>query len=257
MIVGPGWAFLGLLAVGIAAFALIPRCGIVVVDDVPTGHVRLAAPALVEADPAVEARGAEVATLSPGRAARQVRRAMLRIRNSGCDGTPTGSGFALDPTLLIAQGDVLTGAGALRVAPRNGPGRTLDAAHVYRLGELGIARVAGRLPRTQPFARSAALGASVAIVEYPLSATPRIQPGVVVDRIAGAPFGVRGRVIRLTSALGDDGPGGPVVDARGRIVGVAFTTDPRTGFAVAVPIGTLRSLVSARALEAVPPCDRS
>jgi hypothetical protein len=78
---------------------------------------------------------------------------------------------------------------------------------------------------------------------------------VVVDRVAGAPFGVHGRVMRLTSALRHDEPGGPVIDAKGRIVAVAFATDPRTGLAVAIPIRTLRSLVARRALEALPPCE--
>ena len=75
-----------------------------------------------------------------------------------------------------------------------------------------------------------------------------------MDSVAGAPFGVHGRVMRLTSTLRHDEPGGPVIDARGRIVAVAFATDPRTGFAVAVPIRTLRSLVAARSLEALPSC---
>lgn len=255
MIIGPGWAFLGLLAVGLAAFSLIPGCGLVVVDEARSGQVRLDAPALVEADPGVEARVATLASLSPGRARRQVRRGALRIRNIGCDGIPTGSGFALDSKILIAHRDVLPGAGAIKVASRNGRARARDAARVYRLGEFGIALVERRLPRLLPFGRSTALGASVAVVGYPLSARPRLLPGVVVDRVAGAPYGVRGRVMRLTSVLSRDEPGGPVIDARGRIVAVAFATDPRTGFAVAVPIRTLRSLVAARALEALPACE--
>jgi trypsin-like peptidase len=256
LIFSPGWAFLGLLVAGIAAFALIPGCGIVVVDEAPSRDVRLAAPGLVELDATVEARSVATATLSPRRARRQVRHGVLRIRNTGCDGNPTGSGFALDSKILIAQRDVLPGAGAIKVAPRNGRARVLDAARVYRLGEFGIGRVDGRrLPRRLPVASSAALGASVAVVGYPLSATPRLLPGVVVDQVAGAPFGVRGRVLRLTSALPHDDPGGPVIDAKGRIVAVAFATDPGTGFAVAVPIRTLRSLVARRALEALSPCE--
>lgn len=254
MIIGPGWAFLGLLAVGLVAFSLIPGCGLVVVDKPPSGQVRLDAPPLVEVDPGVEARATALATVSPGRARRQVRRGALRIRNTACDGIPTGSGFALDSKILIAQRDVLPGGGALKVAARNGRARTLEAAQVYRLGEFGIARVERRLPQMLPLGRSVALGASVAVVGYPLSAEPRLVPGVVVDSVAGAPFGVHGRVMRLTSTLRHDEPGGPVIDARGRIVAVAFATDPRTGFAVAVPIRTLRSLVAARSLEALPSC---
>lgn len=255
MIIGPGWTFLGLLALGLAAFSLIPGCGLVVVDEASSSQVRLEAPPLVDADPGVEARAAVLRTVSPARTRRQVRRGVLRIRATGCDGIPTGSGFALDAKLLLAHGDVVPGAGALKVAPRKGRAKAIGAARVYRLGELGLARVEHRLPRLLPFGRRTALGASVAVVGYPLSATPRLLRGVVVDRVAGAPFGVPGRVLRLTSALREDEPGGPVIDARGRIVAVAFTTDPRTGLAVAVPLRTLRALVASRSLEALPPCE--
>ena len=255
MIVGPGWAFLGLIVLGVAALFVIPGCGFVVVDEAPTGHVRLEAPPLVEAAPAVEARSAVVATVSLGRAKRWAQRGLLRVRSSGCDDKPTGLGFALDPRILIAHLDVLPGANTLRVARRNGRARPFGAAKVYRLGAFGIARVDGRLPRPLPVRPDAALGASVAVVGYPLSAKPRMLRGVVVDRVAGAPFGIRGRVLRLTSALRPDEPGGPVIDARGRIVAVAFATDPRTGFAVAAPIRTLRALVARRALEMLPPCE--
>jgi hypothetical protein len=156
---------------------------------------------------------------------------------------------------VLAQADVLPGSGTLKVAPRKHRAKAIGAGHVYRLGELGIARVDGRLRRKMPLTRSTALGASVAVVGYPLSARPRILRGVVVDRVAGAPYGVRGRVLRLTSPLRHDEPGGPVIDAKGRIVAVAFTTDPTTGLAVALPIKALRSPVEARALDALPPCD--
>jgi hypothetical protein len=76
---------------------------------------------------------------------------------------------------------------------------------------------------------------------------------VVVDRVPRAPFGVRGRVLRLSSALREDEPGGPVLDPKGRIVAVAFAVDPSTGLAVTVPLSTLRSLVASRALETLEP----
>ena len=78
---------------------------------------------------------------------------------------------------------------------------------------------------------------------------------MVVDTVAGAPFGVRGPVLRLTSDLRRDEAGGPVVDAKGRLVAVAFATDPGTGFAIAAPIATIRSSVAAGSLEALDRCD--
>ena len=257
MIVGPGWAFVGLVAVGLAVLVLASGCSVLVVADPSSGETKLAAPALVEAEPEVVARRAGVWTVSLGRARKQVRRGLLRLKSASCDGTPSGSGYALDAHIVLAQADVLPGAGTLKVAPRKRRAKAFGARHVFELGELGVARVDGRLPRRLSSAPSAPLGASVAVVGYPLSSGPRLLRGVVVDRVAGSPFGVRGRVLRLTSPLGPDEPGGPVIDAKGRLVAVAFTTDPTTGLAVAVPLDTLRSLVKKRALEALPPCERT
>jgi S1-C subfamily serine protease len=255
VIVGPAWPFVGLVAIGLALLALIPGCGLVVVGSPSGKDALLSAPRLAEADPRVDAVRVSVATVSPTRVRRQLRRGALRIRATGCDGVPSGTGFAVAPTILVAQRDVLPGAGALKVASRAGKARAVGATRVYHLGQLAIAGTAGRLPRGLPFAQNTALGASVAVVGYPLTARPRLLRGVVVDRIAGTRFGIRGPVLRLTAALGRKDPGGPVIDARGRIVGVAFATDPQTGFAVAAPLGTLRSAVSKHALESLPPCD--
>jgi hypothetical protein len=257
LILGPGWAFVGLAAIGLAVLVLASGCGLIVVADPSSGETRLAAPALVEADPGVEARRAGVWTVSLGRARDQVRRGLLRLKSPSCDGTPSGSGFALDPRIVLAGADVLPGTGTLKVAPRKRRAKAFRAERAYRLGDLGIARVGSRLPRRISTAPSAALGSSVAVVAYPLSAGPRLLRGVVVDRVAGAPFGVRGRVLRLTSPLAADEPGGPVIDAKGRLVAVAFTADPETGLAVAVPLDTLRALVAGRALEALPACERT
>jgi S1-C subfamily serine protease len=254
VIIGPGWGFLGLLAVGIAALVLVPGCGLLVVDRAPSGQGQLDAPPLVEVDARVEARAVTVPTVSPARVRNQVQRAALHVRNTTCDGIPTGSGFALDSKLLVAGRDVLPGGGWLKVAARNGVARKLETTHVYRLGAFSIAQVAGRLPHSLPLGQSLALGSSVAVLGYPVSSAPRVLPGVVVDEVSGAPFGVRGPVLRLTSVLRRGDAGGPVIDAKGRLIGVAFATDPRTGFTVAAPLSTLRSAVAKRKLEALPTC---
>ena len=254
MIVGPGWAFLGLLAIGIAAVVLLPGCGIVVVDAAPSGEVRLYAPRLVEADASVEARSAAVSTLSLARARRQVRRGALRIRNTGCDGIPTGSGFALGSGLLIAYRDVLPGAGRLRVVSRNGRARTVDAVRVYRLGEFGIARVGGRLPRPLPTAGAPhwALGRRDRISA--LRAAPPPSRESSWTRPPGPLRGSRTRDAPVLRARRTR-PAARSSTPRAELVALAFTTDPRTGLTVAVPVRALRSLVTAGALDALPRCD--
>lgn len=247
MILGPGWAFLGLLAVGLATLVLVPGCGLVVVNEAPVGQVRLEAPPLVEADPAVESGTAAVATVSLRQASLRAQRAALRIRST-CDGVRSGSGFALGSGLVLADPGVIPGAGAFSVASPGSRARKIDLPRVYRIGAFGVAALDGsRAGTTSP---APAPGASVAVVGS--SARPR--GGVVVDSVPGAPFGVDGQVVRLTTTLGHGEPGGPVVDAAGRIVAVAFATDPRTGLVVAAPIGTLRSAVDTGALQALPAC---
>jgi hypothetical protein len=255
LILGAGWAFLGLVAVGIAMLVLVPACGVVVVNKAPADAVDLAAPTLVEPDPAVEAKAVAVATVSLAQRRRQARSVALRIRNAGCDGVRAGSGFALDSKLLVAGRDVVPGAGALRIASRRSAALAVGASRVYRLGDLVVASLDRRLPRASRHGAHTASGASVAVVGFPLAGTPRLFPGVVVDTVAGKPFGIRGPVLRLTSDLRRDEPGGPVIDAKGRIVAVAFAADPATGFAVAAPIATIRSAVAAGSLEALDRCD--
>jgi len=253
LILGAGWAFVGLLVAGLAALLLLSGCSLMVVDEAPVVQVNLAAPVLVEPDPAVEVQTAAVATVTVAGATRRARNAALRIRNTACGGVRAGSGFALDSKLLLSDREVVPGASALRISSRTSAARTVDAAGVYRLGELVVARVGRGLPRAGRGA-PAPSGASVAVVGYPLGRTLRVLPGVVVDTVGGAPFGVRGPVLRLTAPLGRDEAGGPVVDAKGRIVAVAFATDPATGFAIAAPIATIRSSVAAGSLEALSPC---
>lgn len=253
MILGAGWAFLGLVAVGLAALFLVPGCGLVVVSTAPTGDVRLEAPALVEADPVVEAGGAALPTVSLGRARSEARRAVLRIRNT-CDGDRSGTGFALGDGLLLTDPEAVPGASRFTISSRATRARTVAASRVYRLGAFALANVDTGLPKARVTSKPPASGTSVAVVGYPHEDAQRPLPGVVVDSVAGAPFGVPGPVLRLTSMLRHDEPGGPVVDPKGRIVAVAFAADPRTGLAVAAPIATLRSLVDKRALEILPAC---
>ena len=52
----------------------------------------------------------------------------------------------------------------------------------------------------------------------------RMLPGVIVDSVPGAPYGAKTKVLRVTSAI-QEGDAGPVLDAKGRIVGAVFGVD--------------------------------
>lgn len=230
-------------------------CGELVVEEPPNEPLRAPVPRLIELDPSVGSEvDARIPQLARDSAERRSRRGTLRVRNTACIGVSTGSGFALDANTLVTNRHVLAGADLLEVSTWDGRTISVSSASVSRLGDLGIARVSGRLPQMLPLGRSAARGASVTAVGYPLGGQLRLLPGVVVDHVSGAPFGIPGTVMRLTAAVQPGNSGGPVLDASGRVVGVVFAIEIRTGLALAIPVEALRALVASRDLEALPPC---
>ena len=243
----------GALALTLVVTILLTGCGIVVTDEAPTDVLRASAPELLDAFPEVEALvPAPTRSLSLGRARRIAQRAALQVRIPVCDDEFLGRGFALDSHTLIAHHDVLPGGGWVRVQTANRRSTAVGAASAYRVGELGVARVAPRLPRRLPLASSIAAGASVVVVTE-RGGKLRMLPGVVVDSVPGAPYGTRTKVVRLTSAV-REGDTGPVLDAKGRLMAVAFAVDSRTSLGVAIPVSALRGRAAARTLEALEAC---
>jgi hypothetical protein len=123
----------------------------------------------------------------------------------------------------------------------------------YRLGELGVVRVARRVPRTLTPNPNVVAGTSVVVVTE-RNGKLRMLPGVVVDSVPGRRFGVETKVLRLTSGIRED-EAGPVLDAKGRVVGAVFGTDEQTGLGVAVPVAALRGRAVGRTTQPVEACD--
>jgi hypothetical protein len=243
-------------ALGLTLFVtvLLAGCGMVVTDQAPTSAIRASAPALLPAFPEVEALApAPARTLSLGRARRVAQKAALEIRIPACDDDSLGRGFALDAHTLVAHRDAVPGAGWVRVETANRRSTAVGAASAYRVGELGVVHVARRLPRKLPLGLNVAAGASVVVVTE-RDGKLRMLPGVVVDSVPGAPYGARTKVLRLTADV-QDGDAGPVLDAKGRMVGAVFGVDERTTLGVAVPVAALRGRAAARTLETLRACD--
>ena len=233
---------------------LLTGCGIVVTDEAPTGVVTASAPALLSTFPEVEGLvPASNRTLSLGKARRLARKTALEIRIPACDDDPLGRGFALDAHTLVANRDAVPGAGWVRVETANHRSTAVGAASAYRVGELGVIQVARRLPGSLGSNSNVGAGASVVVVTE-RDGKLRLLPGVIVDSVSGAPFGAKTKVLRLSSAV-QDGDAGPVLDARGRIVGAVFGVDEGTSLGLAVPVGALRGRAAGRTVDALDACD--
>ncbi len=242
------------LGLALVVTVLLTGGGIIVTDEAPTGDIRASAPALVSTFPEVEELvPASTRTISSRKARRLVRRTALEIRSPACDDDPLGRGFALDAHTLIADRDAVPGSGWVRVETASHRSTAVGAATAYRLGDLGVIQVARRLPRSLESDPNVGAGASVVVVTE-RDGKLRLLPGVIVDSVSGAPFGAKTKVLRLSSAV-QDGDAGPVLDARGRIVGAVFGVEEQTSLGLAIPASALRGHAVRRTVGLLDACD--
>jgi S1-C subfamily serine protease len=212
-------------------------------------------PPIIQAD-GDAARFAQVkpATLARDSAERAARKLTVRVRNTGCEGVATGSGFALDPHTLVTNRHVLAGADELELDTWDGRSVNVSSASVGRLVDLGVVSTSATLPGVGRYGARPRDGDDVAVVGYPLGGPLTITKGTVVDRVDGGKFGVPGEVMRMTARVRPGNSGGPVLNAKGQIVGVVFAIEIATRLALAIPLETLKALVARGDLEGVPPC---
>jgi S1-C subfamily serine protease len=242
-----------LLALGTATIVL-SGCG-VVADAPPKRKPVLTIPGVVRLAPVVDkAAHVRVRPLQRDSTKRAAEEMTARIRNTNCEGLSLGSGFAVDPHVLITNRHVLAGASELEVNTWDGHDLSVTAAKVGALGDLGIAVTDGTLPRVAAFGKQAQAGDLVTVVGYPLGGPLSFSSGTVVDRVDGTEFGIDGSVLRLTARVEHGNSGGPVLNTKGQVVAVVFAIEIATGFGLAIPTDTLVTLARSGGLEDLPPC---
>lgn len=179
--------------------------------------------------------------LQASQVVRQLRPQVLKIRGDApsCSRALEGSGFVIAPQRVMTNAHVV--AGTARVAVESGgdllPGRVVyfdpgaDVA-VLAVPELNVGAM--------DFAPVAASGGDSAIVlGYPLDGPYTATPARVRQRIdlQGPDIydssTVRRDVFTVRAKIKSGNSGGPMVDPRGRVIGVVFgasVQDPDTGF---------------------------
>jgi S1-C subfamily serine protease len=181
---------------------------------------------------------------------RKAEETVVRVRNINCQGLDIGSGFAIDAHTLLTNRHVLAGASQLEISTWDGHDERVGAADVGRLVDLGVVRVDGRLPYHAITAAQPMVGERVQVVGFPLT----FSYGRIVDFVSGSNLGVSGQVMRLTADVQPGNSGGPVLDSKGRVVGIVYAIELSTGYGLAIPLATLRSLIQAGGFQNVPPC---
>jgi S1-C subfamily serine protease len=165
---------------------------------------------------------------------------VVRVLSTACGLGIEGSGWAVEPELVVTNAHVVAGADDTTVTTQDGV--ELDATAVYYEpdDDLAVLRVGVALP-TLPISSSRPPGGDAAVLGYPENGPYSLAPARIGETrvtISEDSYGsgpVDRTIIALSGAVRSGNSGGPVVDPTGRVVGTIFaatTSGPRGGFAI-------------------------
>jgi S1-C subfamily serine protease len=176
---------------------------------------------------------------------RSVRTYTVRLMKVGCDDVYSGSGFIIDRRTVVTNRHVVENARRVEVTTWDGD--SLGVASVEQATGPDLAIV--HLSQDAPFAapklapKNPATDQHLHIVGYADGKAPRMNNGVVERYLDDPRFDPSGRVLEMSGNVIPGNSGGPIVDDQGRVAGVVFAWEFRTGWAVGVPVSRLRQLL--------------
>lgn len=225
-------------AAGVAVLCLLPLfgCGLA---PVPPPPATSAARTPLSASPQA-ARVAPSPIITPSTFS-AYERAALRVRNIGCDGLSRGSGFAIADHAFVTNRHVVSGAAILQVSTYDGRDITVNAVGAVIVADLAVVLTAESLPAILALAQwNPPVGAEVTAIGYPLGGELKTTRGKVLgygsDPLGSSPF----QMMYNSAPIEHGSSGSPLVDSRGRLVGVAYAGGG--GQYVAVPVETLHQV---------------
>lgn len=190
-----------------------------------------------------------------GAAVRDAFSSVVRVVGTACGLGIEGSGWVAAPGLVMTDAHVVAGESDTTVQVGGVGGLSARVVLFDPHNDVAVLRVSGLSERALPISGSASSGTAAAILGYPEDGPFRAEPGrigitkpVITDNAYG-----NGPVLRTITALRGlvrpGNSGGPLVDAAGHVVAMAFAqiTNPAPGTGpggFAVPIGVIRSELS-------------
>ena len=196
------------------------------------------------ASPAATPRPTATADPSVSAIYQRVRPSVVVVRTN--DALGTGVVVADDGTIVTANHVI---AGATRITVRFFDGTTAKAAVASANPKLDVAVLRpDSLPETvvpAALGGAADVGAQVVAIGNPLGLTDSVSAGVVsgLDRTADTDHGKFSGLIQFDASVNPGSSGGPLLDARGLVVGIVVSLatpdgqDAFAGIGFAVPIG--------------------
>lgn len=176
----------------------------------------------------------------------------VNVEAVGCGGIQEGSGFVIEPGLVVTNAHVVAGAEEIEVFAPGGRRVAATAVVFDDDRDLALLRADG-LAAPPLGVTEGAVGEAVAIFGHPGGQDAlRVAPGTISERVVAEGRDIYGvdRVRRdifiLGARLAPGDSGSAVVDAARGVVGVAFAIAPdRPGTAYALTTAELRAVLSA------------
>jgi S1-C subfamily serine protease len=165
---------------------------------------------------------------------------VVRVLGTACGLGVEGSGWAVEPGLVVTNAHVVAGSTDTTVTTQGGV--ELDATPVYYDPEddLALLRIGADLP-TLPISEIRESGSDAAVLGYPENGPYAVAParlGETRPTISEDSYGtgpVERTIVALRGSVRSGNSGGPVVDAGGQVVGTVFaatTAGEPGGFAI-------------------------
>jgi S1-C subfamily serine protease/uncharacterized membrane protein required for colicin V production len=190
---------------------------------------------------------------------------VVKILGTACGLGVEGSGWVARGGVVVTNAHVVAGQDDTKVLLR-GKGPQLDATAIAfdPRNDLAVLRVNGLHARALPLADSPGPGVSAAILGFPENGPFDVRAarlGATRTTVTSDAYGrgpVQRRLTSLRGVVRSGNSGGPMVDAKGRVVTTIFaatTSGPRGGFGVPNSV-TRRVLAGAREPVSTGPCAR-
>jgi S1-C subfamily serine protease len=180
------------------------------------------------------------AARSPG--VLQAANATLQIQSRGCGGVLFGSGFPVAPNLVVTNAHVVAGSRSHEVLTNKGARASGTVVYFDPSHDLALLSVPDLPVRPLRLAGAAERGQQAVVIGYPSGGPQRVIGARVVLRtqpeapdIYARPQDSRRDIYVLQARVRKGVSGGPVVDVRGRPLGVVFaasTVERNEGYAL-------------------------
>ncbi len=185
---------------------------------------------------------------------------VVRVVADTCNGREAGSGVVLADGIVLTARHVVRGATTVQVDTGDLGPVTAEVLGVDGTGrDIAVLRVpalAGR-PAAVVARTEVVPGTDVAASGHPRGGERRTVAGAVLGYVDAGPLAADGRrVLTVDAAFQPGMSGGPVVDAEGRLVGIAIGVERNTGTGIAVPVGTIEPTLRGAGLVPAPGCPR-